>query len=268
MRNLTLTLVQCDLQWQDAAGNLAHLEALLAGLDRPTDLIILPETFTSAFCTDAGALAEHWPGETPDWMRAMAARHDAALCGSIAVIEDGRRYNRLLFATPDGTVRHYDKRHLFRMMGEHERYSAGSDKLILEWRGWRIMPLVCYDLRFPVWSRYTPAEPYDLLLYVANWPAPRTGHWSSLLAARAIENQCCVAGVNRIGVDGRGIAYDGHSAVHDAQGQYLLQAQRQAGLHHAVLDGRELLNYRERFPAHLDADEFVIASARAPQSEP
>lgn len=258
MNDLKLTLVQCDLQWQEAALNRGLLERQLAGLAKRTDLVILPETFTSAFSTDEGALVEEWPGETLEWMRMMARRLDAALTGSVAVSENGRRYNRLVFVTPEGREAHYDKRHLFRMLGEDQRYSAGKRRLIVEWRGWRILPLVCYDLRFPVWSRFTAAEPYDLLVFVANWPAARARHWRHLLGARAIENLCCVAGVNRVGIDGKGIAYAGGSLVFDARGDCLLDAGEQAGLYQAALDLRALRDYREKFPAHLDADAFTL----------
>ena len=156
MDNLTLTLVQPNLAWQQAEANREILSGLLADSVQETDLILLPEMFTSAFSMDSGALAETWPGETVDWMLSAAVHYDAAVCGSIAVTEDNQRYNRLVFATPEGNVAMYDKRHLFRMLGEHKRYSAGSERMVLSWRGWRIFPLVCYDLRFPVWSRNTP----------------------------------------------------------------------------------------------------------------
>ena len=258
MTELTLTLLQTDLQWQDAALNRRRLQEELENLQRPGDLILLPEMFTSAFSMEAGAIAEAWPGETLDWMRDMAARLDAALCGSIAVNDGGRRYNRLLFVTPDGEARRYDKRHLFRMLGEHERYSAGTGKLLLQWRGWRILPLVCYDLRFPVWCRNRAAEPYDLMLFVANWPAARSLAWSRLLCARAIENLAFVAGVNRIGIDGKGIAYEGQSAVYGPRGEEILQAGAAAGVFTATLDRQALEDYRRKFPAHLDADDFSL----------
>jgi omega-amidase len=255
---LRLTLIQTDLAWQSAAQNLALLQPQLAALAGKTDLVVLPEMFTSAFAMGAGALAESHPGPTLTWLQQQAAALDAAITGSVAVHEGGQRFNRLYFVTPDGRWRSYDKRHLFRMLDEHKRYGAGSRKLLVEWRGWRILPLVCYDLRFPVWSRYTAAEPYDLLIYVANWPAARSQHWRTLLQARAIENLSFAAGVNRIGRDGNDLDYDGFSAVISPQGTELLQAGSQPGAHHCTLELASLRDWRERFPAWMDADRFQL----------
>lgn len=257
MSKLTLTLVQSNLAWQDAASNRDLLAHMLDGMETNTDLIIMPEMFTSAFSMDAKAVAEPHPGDTLQWMQALAKEKDAALTGSIAVLENGQRFNRLLFVTPE-QVHYYDKRHLFRMLGEHERYSSGSDKRLIHWRGWDILPLVCYDLRFPVWSRNRPSEPYDLLLYVANWPAPRSAHWTTLLKARAIENLTYVVGVNRIGTDGNAIDYHGQSAVYDFRGEELLNADTGEGCYTVTVDKEALKTYRQQFPAHLDADHFEI----------
>jgi omega-amidase len=258
MTDLRVSLVQTDLQWQAAELNRKLLEALIRPLAGNTDLIILPEMFTSAFAMGSGAIAEEHPGPTLAWMQQMAKETGAALTGSIAALDQGKRYNRLLFVTPDGSAAHYDKRHLFRMLGEDQRYASGNRKLLVEWRGWRIMPLVCYDLRFPVWSRYTQAEPYDLLIYVANWPAPRNQHWRTLLQARAIENLCYVAGVNRIGRDGNNLDYVGHSAVVDPQGNETLQAGAAAGVYNTTLSRTTLQQWREKFPAWMDADAFTL----------
>lgn len=258
MKNLSLTLVQSDLQWQQAEANREILAGLLAESVEKTDLIILPEMFTSAFSMSSGAIAEEWPGASVNWMKDLAKTYDAALCGSIAVTDKGQRFNRLVFVTPDGCVQFYDKRHLFRMLGEDKRYSSGSDRIIIQWRGWRILPLVCYDLRFPVWSRNTAALNYDLLLYVANWPAARNQHWQSLLQARAIENLACVAGVNRIGRDGNDIDYIGHSMACDAAGKTLLDAGESKGIYSVTLNKAEMEQYRKGFPAHLDADLFEL----------
>ncbi|MBT5485224.1 MAG: amidohydrolase [Gammaproteobacteria bacterium] len=258
MNNLSLTLVQSNLQWQQADANREILAELIAQSVEKTDLIILPEMFTSAFSMDNGAIAEDWPGATVDWMQEIARAHDSALCGSIAVNDKGQRLNRLVFVTPDSSVQFYDKRHLFRMLGEDKRYSSGSERIIIQWRGWRILPLVCYDLRFPVWSRNTADLDYDLLLYVANWPAARNQHWQTLLQARAIENMACVAGVNRIGRDGNDIDYIGHSMAIDASGKILLDAGETTGTYSVTLDKTELEKYRSAFPAHLDADDFEI----------
>lgn len=258
MKDLRVALVQTDLAWQDAAHNCALLESLLLPLSGSTDLVILPEMFTSAFAVGTGAIAEEYPGPTLTWMQQMAASLDAAVTGSIAVIANGKRYNRLLFVTPDGQSHHYDKRHLFRMLGEDQRYAAGADKLVVAWRTWRILPLVCYDLRFPVWCRATRTEPWDLLVCVANWPAARNQHWRTLLKARAIENLGFVAGVNRIGRDGNGLDYLGHSAVADPHGEETLQAGATAGVFNTVLEARVLQDWRKGFPAWMDADDFTL----------
>ncbi len=254
---LRLTLVQHDTVWHDAAANRARIEALVHGLRGKTDVVLLPETFTTGFSNAAVATAETMEGASVAWMRAQAKALDAAVTGSIQLRDHGGVHNRLVWATPDGAVRHYDKRHLFRMAREHEVYASGAARLIVEFRGWRICPLVCYDLRFPVFARNRGVE-YDLLLFVANWPAARHAHWHTLLRARAIENQCGVAAVNRAGTDGNGHAYDGGSAVIDAMGVTVLECDRTPQVGTATLSLDLIRAYRERFPAHLDADRFVI----------
>jgi len=255
---MKITLVQSNLEWQQAEANREILAGMLAQSVAETDLIVLPEMFTSAFSFGSGAVPEAWPGESVDWMQAVAANFDAAVCGSIAVLEDGERFNRLVFVSPEGGLAYYDKRHLFRMLGEDKRYTAGTERAVLSWRGWRILPLICYDLRFPVWSRNTPDLAYDLLLYVANWPGARNYHWQTLLKARAIENLAYVAGVNRIGQDGNGIAYIGHSMLINPAGEVLLDAEESAGTFTISMDKSALEDYRKSFPAHLDADEFEL----------
>ena len=255
---MKITLVQSNLEWQQAEANREILAGMLAQSAAETDLIVLPEMFTSAFSVGSGAVPEAWPGESVDWMQAVAANFDAAVCGSIAVLEDGERFNRLVFVSPEGGLAYYDKRHLFRMLGEDKRYTAGTERAVLSWRGWRILPLICYDLRFPVWSRNTPDLAYDLLLYVANWPGARNYHWQTLLKARAIENLAYVAGVNRIGQDGNGIAYIGHSMLINPAGEVLLDAEESAGTFTISMDKSALEDYRKSFPAHLDADEFEL----------
>lgn len=258
MDSLTLTLVQSNLRWQQADANRELLEELLEGTIEKTNLILLPEMFTSAFSMESGAIAESWPGETADWMKTIAAQYNAAVCGSIAVTECEQRFNRLVFVTPEGEIIYYDKRHLFRMLGENKRYASGNDRQVVEWKNWRIYPLVCYDLRFPVWCRNIPDLDYDLLLFVANWPAPRNHHWQALLRARAIENLACVAGVNRIGRDGNNIDYVGHSMVINAAGDILLDAGEEAGCYTVAINKSDLEEYRKAFPAFLDADEFEL----------
>jgi omega-amidase len=257
--SLRLALIQTDLAWQDAATNRTLLESKLAPLAGQCDLIILPEMFTSAFAMGSGAIAEEHPGPTAAWMQQQAALLGAAITGSIAVSEHGKRFNRLLFVTPGQEVYAYDKKHLFRMLGEDQRYAAGNSKLLVSFRGWRILPLVCYDLRFPVWSRYTTAEPYDLMLVVANWPAPRNQHWRTLLQARAIENLAYVAGVNRIGKDGNGLDYAGHSAVVDPHGNEIVQGGSSAGVYLTTINKGVLDSWRKNFPAWMDADSFTLS---------
>lgn len=254
--DLKLALVQTTLVWHDAKANRERFEALLESA-RGADVVILPEMFTTGFSMDSDALAEAEEGETYAWLREQAGKLDAVVCGSVIIrAADGSHRNRLLWARPDGEVQHYDKRHLFRMAGEHKHYTPGEQQVLLEWKGWRIRPLVCYDLRFPVWSR--DAQGTDLLLYTANWPAARRQHWNRLLPARAIENLCYVAAVNRVGEDGKGHAYSGDSQVLDFQGDSLLAAGSAGGVFHVALSAAELAAYRERFPAYLDADQFDI----------
>jgi len=255
-QDLRLALLQSELAWHDAAANRTHFERLLAEVGE-TDLVILPEMFTTGFSMDSAALAEPADGPTSIWMREQAQRSGAVVTGSLIVRDaDGQHRNRLLWATPDGELLHYDKRHLFRMAGEHEHYAPGETRLLVQLKGWRIRPLVCYDLRFPVWSR--AQDDTDLLLYVANWPAPRRGHWNRLLPARAIENLCYVAAVNRIGSDGNGHPYAGDSQVLDFQGEPLVEAGAAAGIFQATLSASALAAYRERFPAQRDADAFSL----------
>ena len=255
MRDLSVTLIQCELAWEQPADNRQQIGDIIAGLDEIPDLIVLPEMFTTGFSMNALANAEKPGGATEQWLRELAQRHDCALTGSIAVAAGEGAYNRMLFATPEG-VQHYDKRHLFRMAGEHKRYRAGEHRVIVTWRGWRILLQVCYDLRFPVFSRNR--EDYDLALYVANWPAPRRYHWRQLLVARAIENLACVVGVNRIGSDARGLDYSGDSLVIGADGKLLKDMGNENGAARVILSGAALQSYREGFPCQLDADSFQL----------
>ncbi len=257
MQDLNIALLQTELAWEAPADNRAHIESALAELPPGTDLVVLPEMFTTGFSMNALANAEDPGGETEQWLMEQAKQVDAAITGSIAVRGEGGAYNRMLFATPEG-IQYYDKRHLFRMAGEHKRYLVGKDRVIVEWRGWRILLQVCYDLRFPVFSRN--CEDYDLALYVANWPSSRRLHWRQLLIARAIENQACVAGVNRIGADAKGLNYSGDSMAIAADGSVLADPHESAGWSSATLSGKALLQYRENFPAWMDADSFTIQS--------
>ena len=261
---LRASLVQGDTRWHDPEANREYYGDLLGALRGVTDLVVLPETFTSGFSNDAIDRAETMEGPTVQWMRERARELDAAITGSVQLRAEGGVSNRLLFVTPDGALQHYDKRHLFRYAGEHERYAAGRDRLTIEWRGWRICPLVCYDLRFPVFSRnrYDVERPgdldYDLLIYVANWPGVRAHAWRTLMRARAIENLCYVAAVNRVGTDGNGLVYAGDSAVMDYLGNPLSECTDMEVVTTTTLFLEELRAHRERFPAMLDADRFEL----------
>jgi predicted amidohydrolase len=256
VQDLTVTLLQTSLDWQDAPANRAHFGELVHSLPGPTDLVVLPEMFTTGFTMDTRGQAEAMDGPTVAWMAGLARELGVTLCGSLIVEEAGRFYNRCLWMPPDGRHQHYDKRHLFRMAGEHEHFAAGTTREIFHLKGWRICPLVCYDLRFPVWSRGVDA--FDLLLYVANWPAARRSAWQVLLPARAVENQCYVAGVNRLGTDGQGIAYAGDSGVHDYLGSCVTSLAGTAGQATVTLRGDPLQHYRAKFPAWRDADHFQL----------
>ncbi|MGB6605773.1 MAG: amidohydrolase [Steroidobacteraceae bacterium] len=260
MSDFSVTLVQQPLVWHDPAANRAYFARLLEPFAGRTDLIVLPETFTTGFSMDVERCGEPAAGETCDWLLERAARLDAAVTASVITAAAGGFYNRLLWATPDGELRHYDKRHLFRMGREHEHFTPGSSAVILKWRGFSICPLVCYDLRFPVFSRRRPELDYELLVYVANWPAARGYAWTQLLRARAIENQAYVAGVNRVGPDGAGVDYAGGSAALDYLGQPLAELGAERALATVTLDVARLRAFREKFPAHLDADRFTLQS--------
>ncbi|GAB3904925.1 amidohydrolase [Larkinella knui] len=254
---LHLTLLQTSLHWEDPTANRAMLEEKIFALPEKTDLIVLPEMFTTGFTMNAKALAEPMNLTTFRWLKQMAAQTDAVVTGSYIVQEKGQFYNRLIWMEPGGSFDVYDKRHLFRMAGEDQTYAGGTKRLVKSWRGWNICPLICYDLRFPVWSRNTGLE-YDLLLYVANWPASRSTAWNALLQARAIENLSYVAGVNRVGEDGNGHRYAGDSSVIDPKGEILFRQNQTETIYQTTLSLDELRAYRERFPADRDADAFQI----------
>ena len=258
MSDLTVSFVQTALHWHDAAANRAALDQHLAQLTGPTDLIVLPEMFTTGFSMEARTQAETMASPTVAWLREKAAAHNAVVTGSVIIEENGAYFNRLLWVRPDGRLSYYDKRHLFTLAGEQHTYTPGQTRLVEEWLGWRICPLVCYDLRFPVWSRNQPFEPYDLVLYVANWPAVRRTAWTTLLRARAIENVACALGVNRIGQDALGHDYSGDSALLDAKGNYLVEANSQPGVFTHTLLRTELDDFRSKFAALNDGDVFEL----------
>ncbi|MFK8047852.1 MAG: amidohydrolase [Halioglobus sp.] len=255
MQDLAVTLVQCELAWEDPKDNRAQMSALIDSISEPTDLVVLPEMFTTGFSMNALANAEEANGTTEQWMSEQAQKHNCAVTGSIAVRQGDSVFNRMLFASPEG-VKFYDKRHLFRMAGEHKRYASGNERITVNWRDWRINLQVCYDLRFPVFARNQ--GDFDLQLYVANWPAKRSYHWRQLLIARAIENQACVVGVNRIGSDANGLDYQGDSLAISATGEILEDLLDRSEVAQVKLSGSELAKYRENFPCHLDADNFTL----------
>jgi len=256
--HLRVTMVQADLAWQDPVANRRSLAVHFRGLVGHTDLVVLPEMFSTGFSMETETLAEDMGGPTIGWMREEAAALGCVITGSLIVREQGRCHNRLVWARPDGTLGHYDKRHLFRIAGEQDHYAAGDRRRVLELKGWRVCPMICYDLRFPVWSRNR--DDYDLLLYVANWPQRRAHAWSTLLKARAIENLSYVVGVNRIGRDGNGASYAGDSVALDFLGQPLSSEGGGDRVETAVLDLESLQAYRRSFPAHLDADRFELVT--------
>lgn len=254
MESLRLSFVQDHLLWERKQENLDHFARQITPLKGKTDLIILPEMFTTGFSMNARKLAETMDGPTVDWMKKQAADLSAAIMGSVIIEENGHFFNRLVFATPKGDLTCYDKRHLFSFAGEHDYYSAGQNRVLIEYRGWKIMPLICYDLRFPVWSRNT--EDYDLLIYVANFPDKRRFAWSQLLTARAIENQVYTIGVNRIGEDGNGIEYSGDSRCFDYKGSVMADAVSEAVIKTVTLSYEAQQAFRKQFAFLPDRDLF------------
>lgn len=257
MQDLRVTIVQSMLHWEDAEANRAMFDEKLGALKGATDLIVLPEMFTTGFSMRSTELAEQMSGPTVLWMKEQAKAIGAALYGSAIITVEGTYFNRGLFVTPEGQVTVYDKRHLFRFAGETEHYSAGRERVVVEWRGWRLQLQVCFDLRFPVFARNL--GDYDAILYVANWPEARRYPWSQLLIARAIENQCYVIGANRVGMDGKGHHYSGDSVVIDPRGQVIGSVEpSMEGVATAVLDGAALADFREKFPVAKEADDFSL----------
>jgi omega-amidase len=256
MTDLRITLVQTSLHWHDPAANRRMLDDKLRSLAGTTDLVVLPEMFTTGFTMAPEQVAEMANGPSIDWLREKARQLKAVVTGSISTRDGDRFYNRLTWMRPDGTSDSYDKRHLFRMAREHQHYAGGAKRLIVELNGWRICPLICYDLRFPVWSRNH--GDYDVVIYVANWPSRRRFAWQTLLKARAIENLSYCVGVNRIGADGGGVEHAGDSMALDFLGQPMLLESEQAFIETVTLSRAALNEHRTRFPAHLDADSFDL----------
>lgn len=254
--DLRVSLVQTDLVWDSPLANCGHLEEHLTHIIGQTDLVILPEMFTTGFSM-SDVNAEIPQGPSTQWMQMQAKRTQAVIIGSLKIKEKFGLVNRLVVAFPDGSMQSYDKKHLFRMGNEQKHYQPGTKKLIFSLKGWRISPFICYDLRFPVWSRNVDLG-YDLAVYVANWPAPRTHAWDVLLKARAIENLAYVAGVNRIGLDGNALEYAGSSALISFKGEEIGHLASAATIQTFSLSLDQLRSFRESFPAHLDADSFQL----------
>jgi len=254
---LSVTLIQTSLHWEDARANRSMFSETIEALSEATDLIVLPEMFTTGFSMKAKTLAEPNNGETLEWMQQQAKNTGAAVTGSVIVSENGNYFNRLFFVLPNGNYETYDKKHTFTLANEHRTYTAGGKRLIVDYKGFRICPLICYDLRFPVWARNT--EDYDVLIFVANWPAKRIAAWDALLKARAIENMAYCIGVNRVGEDGNGHAYTGHSGVYDVLGASMLETEpEKAFVATVILEKKHVQKHREHLQFLQDRDHFTL----------
>ena len=253
---MQVLLIQAPLVWEKPKLNRNYFEECINAISEKVDLIVLPEMFTTGFTMNPSAVAETMQGETVVWIQSLAKAKNCAITGSIVIEENGNFYNRMLFVFPSGEIQHYDKRHLFTLAGEEKVYTAGTQKLIVEYLGWKICPLICYDLRFPVFSRNR--EEYDLLIYVASWPKVRTTAWDALLKARAIENVSYVVGVNRIGEDASGHNYVGHSQVVNCLGEYVVEPQESEAIFIVTLDKSKLSEIRQKFAFLNDQDAFDI----------
>jgi len=262
MSTLRFTLIQTKLHWENKEANLSMLESKINSIKEETHIVVLPEMFSTGFSMKPEEMAETMDGHTVAWMKTLAEAKRVILVGSLIIEEEGSYYNRLIWMLPNGKWYHYDKRHLFAFAGEDGHYQPGSNRFIASVNGWKLNGLVCYDLRFPVWARQQFDEDknfeYDVLLYVANWPERRSTAWKSLLQARAIENQCYVIGVNRVGEDGNGIAHSGDSTVVDPLGEILYQKTNEEDIFTIVLDKEHLQSVRSKFQFWRDADSFDI----------
>ncbi len=259
MQDLNITTLQTQLYWEDVDKNLAHLTQKLDGLTEAADVIVLPEMFTTGFTMKPELMAEEHGGKGLQWMMEKAKQKQCVVTGSISVKDNGHYFNRLYWVKPDASFQYYDKRHLFSMGDEHKHYQAGTERLIVDYKGWKICPLVCYDLRFPVWSRNAKNDPYDVLIYVANWPEVRSYPWKQLLIARAIENQAYVVGVNRIGSDANNVTHSGDSSVINPRGEIISTTKaHEDKMETTALSYKYLAEFRKLFPVMMDADDFNI----------
>lgn len=261
MSTLKITLIQTHLFWEDKGANLALLEQKIVNLEEPTEVVILPEMFTTGFSMQPTLHAETMEGPSVQWMRRIAMTQKIILTGSLIIEENGHYYNRLIWMLPNGEFGYYDKRHLFAFAGEDQIYTAGNKRLIASVKGWKINLQICYDLRFPTWARQAAPNEYDVLVYVANWPEKRSHAWKTLLVARAIENQAFVVGVNRVGLDGKNIAHSGNSMVVGPLGEVLYHSADQESVFQITLQRDELEQTRAQFPFWKDADFFTIQSS-------
>ncbi len=257
MENLKITVFQGYLFWENVDKNLQNITLRLSGIREKTDLIILPEMFNTGFTMNAETLAEPMNGKTMQWMKDTAQKYDCVITGSLIISESGKYYNRLIWMRADGSFEHYDKRHLFALGKEHHTYTAGTKRLIVELKGWKICPIVCYDLRFPVWLRNKDTA-YDLMLVVANWPEKRSLHWRTLIPARAVENQCYIIAVNRVGHDGNEIYHSGDSMCIDPNGNVIYYKRDEEDVYTFTINPEELIKVRRQLPFLADADDFEI----------
>ncbi len=253
---MKIAVIQSNLAWEEPDTNRALFYKKIIEVKEEVDLIVLPEMFTSGFTMNPNHLAEPMTGESVLWLKNLAKQRNCAITGSVVIEENGEYYNRLLFVFPSGEIEIYNKKHLFSLAGEDKKYKAGKSKIIIEYLGFRICPLICYDLRFPVFSRNV--DDYDLLLYVANWPETRVNAWDILLRARAIENQCFTIGVNRIGEDNNQLFYNGHSQAIDFLGNYLLEPQENEGVFIVELDKNQMISSRKSLDFLSDKDAFTL----------
>lgn len=254
---LKVTIIQSELHWENAEANRAMFSEKIQNIEGETDLIVLPEMFSTGFSMNAENLAEPTHGETLQWMISEAEKNNCAITGSVIIAENDKFYNRLFFVFPDDTFQKYDKKHTFTLAKENEVYSNGSERLTVDYKGWKICPLVCYDLRFPVWARNT--EDYDVLMYVANWPKVRTVAWDTLLRARAIENMAYCVGVNRVGFDGNDHEYSGHSAVYDVLGKQVSTTNYETDfIETVILEKEHIESNRKHLQFLNDRDSFIL----------
>jgi omega-amidase len=262
MPSLSVTLIQTPLFWEDKAANLRMFEEKIRAVENRMELVVLPEMFSTGFSMEPQKLAETMEGDTVSWMKEIAAENKIILTGSVIIEDEGKYHNRLIWMQPDGVYGYYDKRHLFAFAGEDQFYAPGAKRLITSVKGWKVNLQVCYDLRFPVWARQSPHEEgeaeYDLLLYVANWPERRNRAWKTLLCARAIENQCYVVGVNRVGNDNNGLNYCGDSMVIDPMGEVLYHKANEEEIFTIILEKEKLIDTRKKLPFLKDGDGFHI----------